>query len=63
MQTLSSEILKVEPNSWICTTERITSELSRCSGNNKDCKYSLYAGNTCTYCLHPDHKEFLMLYN
>jgi hypothetical protein len=46
-----------------CTTERITSELSRCLGNNQECKYGLPAGKTSTYCLHPDHKQFLIMAN
>jgi hypothetical protein len=63
MQTIGDEILQAEPDTWICTTERITSELSRCSKNNKECKNGLSAGKTSTYCLHPDHKKFLMISN
>lgn len=59
MQTLDCETLKVEPNTRICTTEPITSELSRCSKNNKECKYGLFAGKSSTYCMHPDHRKFL----
>lgn len=58
MQTLAED---EEPETRNCTTERITSELSRCIGNNTDCKYGMSAGKTSTYCLHPDHKKFLML--
>ena len=63
MQTLGGVKLQVEPDTMICTTGWITSELSRCSGSNKECKYGLYAGKTFTYCLHPDHMEFLTLSN
>jgi hypothetical protein len=60
MQTLRGVISLIEPDTRSCTTERITSELSRCSGNNKECKYCFYAGKTCTYCMHPDHIKFLV---
>jgi hypothetical protein len=63
MQIIGSETFQSEPDTRNCITERITSELSRCSGNNNKCKNSLYAGNTFTYCLHPDHRKFLMLSN
>ena len=63
MQSHCDESLKTEPETRNCTTERITSELSRCSSNNKDCKYGLFAGRTCTYCLHPDHRNFLVISN
>jgi hypothetical protein len=63
MQILSGEILKVEPDTRNCITERITSELSKCSGNHNECNYGLYAGKTSTYCLHPDHKKFIILSN
>jgi hypothetical protein len=63
MQTFADEIIQVEPDAKICTTEQITSELSKCYGNNNECKYGLYAGKTCTYCLHPDHRKFLKFSN
>jgi hypothetical protein len=63
MQTLGSDKLKLEPDTRNCLTERITSELSRCSGNYDECKYGLFAGKTCTYCLHPDHRKFLTASN
>jgi hypothetical protein len=63
MQTLDCEILQEEPDTITCTTERITSDLSRCYRNNNKCKYGLYAGKTSTYCLHPDHRKFLKLSN
>ena len=63
MQMLGGAMLKVEPDTRDCITERITSELSRCSGHYNECNYGLYAGKTCTYCLHPDRKEFLILYH
>jgi len=63
MQTTGGSILKVEPDTRICNTERITSEVSRCSGNNNKCKYGLYADKTSTYCLHPDHRKFLTASN
>ena len=62
MHTLSGVILQVVSNSWVCATERVSSEFCRCSENNKDCKYGLSAGKACTYCLNPDRKEFLILY-
>jgi hypothetical protein len=58
MQTLAED---VEPDTRNCTTERITSELSKCSENNQDCKYGLPAGKTTTYCLHPEHRVFLAI--
>jgi len=63
MQIFAGDILKVEPDTKDCITERITSELSRCTGNKNECNYGLYAGKTYTYCLHPDHRKFLMLSN
>jgi hypothetical protein len=59
MQALDVEVLKSEPDMRFCTTERITSELYRCSINNKACKYGIFAGKTCTYCMHPDHLKYL----
>lgn len=58
MQAQGGVILLVEPDTRICTTVRITSELYSCSENNYKCNYGLYAGKTCTYCLHPDHLTF-----
>jgi len=55
--------LSPDPDMKICITERITSDLSRCSENNKDCNYGLYAGETFTYCMHPDHRKFLIVSN
>lgn len=55
------EILRVEPDTSVCSTERIASEVSRCSFNKMECKYGLFAGKTSTYCLHPDHKKFLQI--
>jgi hypothetical protein len=46
MQALDCEKLQVEPDTITCTTERITSDLSRCYRNNNKCKYGLYAGKT-----------------
>jgi len=63
MQTFSDEILQAKLDTKNCITESITSELSKCSENNNECKYGLYAGKTFTYCLHPDHMKFLMLSN
>ena len=61
MQTHGGRMLLFEPDTKICTTEGITSELSRCSEKNYRCKYGFYAGKTCTYCMHPDHKKFHIL--
>jgi hypothetical protein len=61
MKTTGDGILQVESDTRFCATERITSELSKCFGKNKDCKYGLFAGKTTTYCLHPDHRKFLKL--
>jgi hypothetical protein len=54
------EIASVEPDIDTCCTEEIISDLSRCSGNNRRCKYGLPAGATSTYCLHPDFRKFLV---
>ena len=62
MQNLDSELIKMEPDTSYCLAERITTELSRCSRNNKLCKYGLPAGSTSTYCLHPNHKYFVELH-
>jgi hypothetical protein len=56
MQILGSE----EPDTGKCTTERVTSALSKCSENNKECVYGFFASKSKTYCLHPDHRKFLM---
>ncbi len=61
MQALACEVLRVEPVMESCATERITSELYRCSRNNNICKYGLYAGKTSTYCLHPNNTKFVKL--
>ena len=58
MQALKCETLQVEPDTSICSTERIAGEISRCSANRNECKYGLFAGKTSTYCLHPDHMKF-----
>lgn len=42
MQTLSGVKLQVDPDTRICATEQITGELSKCSGNNEECKYRFY---------------------
>jgi len=63
MQTLGGVKLLVEPDTRICTTEQITGELSKCSGDNTECKYRFYACKTCTYCMHPDHRKFLAFFN
>lgn len=63
MLTYSENIKRVEPNTRICTTERITCELSRCTCNDNACKYGFDASKSTTYCLHPDHMKFLMLAN
>ena len=63
MQALDGCTLEVEPDSRVCVTEQIASGLFRCAGNNKKCDYGLYAGETFTYCMHPDHRKFLTVSN
>jgi len=46
------------PNTKECRTEYIVHDFSRCLSNNAQCKYSIPAGFTSTYCLHPDHRTF-----
>ena len=58
MFTYSEKFKMVEPNTSLCATERIIDELSRCSINKIACKHGLYASETTTYCLHPDHLKF-----
>lgn len=55
-----SEFSGAEPDTALCMTEEIISDLAKCSVNNKACKYGLPAGTTTTYCLHPDFKDFLI---
>lgn len=63
MLTHNNDVLREEPDTKVCKTERITSELSRCFRNNKACKYGLAAGKTSTYCLHPDNREFYLAHS
>lgn len=58
MLKTDSELTLIEPDTCYCVTERITTELSRCSRNNNLCKYGLQAGTTSTYCLHESHLKF-----
>lgn len=43
MQIPGGDILKVEPDTRDCVTERITSELSICSRTYNECKYDAFA--------------------
>ncbi len=49
----------LEPDTNKCCTEEITSDLYRCTNNNRKCKYGLPAGTTSTYCLHADFRKFI----
>ena len=58
MQTYGRMMMLVEPDTKNCTTEGIIGELSKCSLNNKYCKYGFYDGETSTFCIHPDYRKF-----
>lgn len=51
MQAIADEVQKIEPDTWLCSTDRVTSELSKCSNNNLNCKNGYPAGKTVTSCI------------
>jgi hypothetical protein len=47
-----------EPETGVCTTERIANELSKCVMNDFECENFISADKTYGYCTHPEHKTF-----
>ncbi|KAB0664005.1 hypothetical protein F6V25_14420 [Oryzomonas japonica] len=47
-----------EPNVAECRTEYLVDEFSRCLAHNTACRYAVPAGNTSSYCIHPNHTAF-----
>lgn len=57
MRTLWNKTTGKVPNDK-CDTEQIIGELYRCVNNQSMCEFYFAAGNTSSYCMHPNHQKF-----